>query len=176
MDSLPDEVLLACLSLLEAKELCSLACTSKRYQASALADVLWRPLYASRFRAHPPRLAAAAARAAGSWAALYSKSVGAEARHAPWRVPCKELLGAFMDSVLMAPSSSLPLDDAPAPATPGAAQAVAVLFLVDGRFGATRLPARALRRGTRTRDSHSRRALTPRGPPRRPASTRAAAL
>ena len=142
LDCLSDEVLLVCLAPLTAAELVHVAAVARRYRRVAGADALWQPLLLERW-ALPPALAAAAARRAGCYRALYADEALANKRCAPWRVPGSHTLGAFGAGAVSSAS-----DDAAVllPSTPGTAPVapLALLFLVDGRRVS---PARAARPG-----------------------------
>jgi hypothetical protein len=131
LDCLSDEVLVVCFAPLTAAELCAVAAVARRYRRVAGADVLWAPHVLQRW-ALPPTLAAAAARRAGCFRALYADEAVANKRAAPWRVPGSHLLGAFAAEAVGAEP-----DDAAAlsPSTPGTAPVapLAILFLIDGR-------------------------------------------
>ena len=137
LDCLSDEVLVVCFAPLSAAELCAVAAVARRYRRVAGVDVLWKPLVLQRWLL-PPSLAAAAARRAGCYRALYADEASANNRVAPWRVPGSHTLAAFG-------AEAIGDDDAVvlSPSTPGTAPVapLALLFLVDGR----RVSRRALR-------------------------------
>jgi hypothetical protein len=137
LDSLADELLVACFAPLSSVELCAVAATARRYRRAASADVLWQRLVLASF-ALQPGLAAAAARRAGSYFALFRDESLANKRAAPWRVAGRHTQDAFVERGLQTTSATSPqalLDAGLSPSTPGAAAVapLGIVFLIDGR-------------------------------------------
>ena len=130
LDLLPDEVLVVCFAPLSAAELCAVAAVARRYRRVASADALWRALVQERYSL-APALAAAAARRAGCYRALYADEALAGKRAAPWRTPGSHTLGAFGAEAIGTTADDAVLS----PSTPGTAPVapLALLFLIDGR-------------------------------------------
>ena len=130
LDCLSDEVLVVCFAPLTAADLAAVAAVARRYRRVAGVDVLWKALVLERWGL-PPSLAAAAARRAGCYRALYANEASANKRVAPWRVPGSYTLSAFGAEAIATEAD----EAAVSPSTPGTAPVapLALLFLVDGR-------------------------------------------